>query len=161
MPFLYRLSSQHTLSIQQLRHALQLVVAKHQALHTSLIFDSDQNLLIQRIIDCDNDNTELFAFIESTFDTDEQLIDIMHEGKRNPQLFHLAQGLVFRCHILYYKQISPNHFLSDKDALIFNFHYAFFDVPSMHVFLHDLNQAYTTGQLFTGDNTKLRYLDCT
>ena len=103
----------------------------------------------------------LFAFIESTFDTDEQLNDIMHEEKRNPQLFDLAHGLVFRCHILYYKQISPNHLLSDKDALIFNFHHALFDFPSMDIFLHDLNQAYTTGQLSNDDNTTLRYLDCT
>ncbi|CAF3541267.1 unnamed protein product, partial [Adineta steineri] len=35
-----------------------------------------------------------------------------------------------------------------------------FDRPSMDLFLHDLNQAYTTGQLFNdNDNTTLRYLD--
>ncbi|CAF4312314.1 unnamed protein product, partial [Adineta steineri] len=79
--------------------------------------------------------------------------------KRNPHLFDLAQGLVFRCHIIYYKQISSNHLLSDKDLLIFNFHHALFDFPSMEVFHHDLNQAYTTGQLLYDDNTNLRYLD--
>ncbi len=98
--------------------------------------------------------------IESTYETDEQLIGIMHEEKRNAQLFYLAHGLVFRCHLVHCKQISSNDLLSDKDVLIFNFHHAFFDFPSMNVFLRDLNQAYTTSQLFIGDNTTLRYLDC-
>ena len=79
--------------------------------------------------------------------TDEQLIDIMHNEKGNSQLFNLAQGLVFRCHLVYYKEISSDGFLSDKDALIFNFHHALFDFPSMNVFLHDLDQVYKTSQL--------------
>ena len=126
---------QHTLSITQLHQALQLIVIKHQSLRTSLIFDTEKNLLMQQIIDSNNNNNKLFAFIESTFETDEQLNDIMHDEKRNSQLFDLAQGLVFRCHIVYYKQISSNDLLSDKDAIIFNFHHALFDFPSMDVFL--------------------------
>ena len=160
MPFLYRLSSQHTLSIQTLRHALQLIMTKHQSLRTSLVFDAEKNLLMQRVIDLTDNNNQLFAFIESTFEIDEQLIDIMHAEKRNPQLFDLAHGVVFRCHILHYKVFSSNDILSDKDALIFNFHHAMFDFPSMKMFLHDLNQVYTTSQLSNDDNTTLRYLDC-
>jgi hypothetical protein len=161
MPFLYRLSPNHTLSTKKLRHALELVISKHQSLHTSLIFDTENNLLIQRIINSsDNDNNRLFTFIESIFETDEQLINIMHDERRNSQHFDLTQGLVSRCHIVYYKQISKINLLGDKDALIFNFHHAFFDFPSMDIFLDDLNQAYTTGQLPTNDNTSLRYLDC-
>ena len=159
MPFLYRLHSQHTLSIKQLRQALQLLVNKHLSLRTSLIFDKQNNLLKQRIIDFNDNNKQIFTFIESTFNTDEQLIDIMHNEKGNSQLFDLAQGLVFRCHLIYYKQISSNDLLCDKDAIIFNFHHALFDFPSMNVFLNDLNQAYTTSQLSVNDNT-LRYLDC-
>ena len=84
----------------------------------------------------------------------------MYNEKCNSQLFDLSQGLVFRCHLVYHKQISSNHLLTDKDAVIFNFHHALFDFPSMKVFLHDLNQAYTTGQLTNDDDTALRYLDC-
>jgi hypothetical protein len=84
----------------------------------------------------------------------------MHDEKRNSQLFNLPRGLVFRCHLVYHKQISSNDLLIDKDAIIFNFHHALFDFPSMDVFLHDLNQAYTTGRLTTDDTTILRYLDC-
>ena len=160
MPFLYRLYPGHNLSIKQLHHALQLIVKKHQSLRTSLIFDAEKNLLMQRVIDHKDDDKSMFSMSQSSFYTDEQLNDIMHEEKRNPQLFDLAHGLVFRCHVLYYKEISSNDILSDKDELIFNFHHAMFDFPSMKMFLRDLNQAYTTGQLFYDDNTALRYLDC-
>jgi hypothetical protein len=160
MPFLYRLCSQHTLSIKQLRYALQIIVIKHVSLRTSLIFDTDRNRLIQRIIDSKDNENQLFTFIESTFETDEQLTEIMHVEKSNSQLFNLSQGLVFRCHLLHRKQISSNDLLTDKDIIIFNFHHALFDFPSMNVFLHDLNEAYKTGQLSRDDDSVLRYLDC-
>ena len=160
MPFLYRLSSGDTLSIEQLRQALEQVVIKHQSLHTSLVFNTDKNVLTQRVTDLNDNNNKLFVFIESTFETNEQLNDIMYNEKCNSQLFDLSQGLVFRCHLVYHKQISSNDLLTDKDALIFNFHHALFDFPSMNVFLHDLNQAYTTGQLTKDDDITLRYLDC-
>ncbi|CAF4352189.1 unnamed protein product, partial [Adineta steineri] len=101
----------------------------------------------------------MFPVIESTYETDEQLNEILHDEKRNPRLFDLAQGLVFRCHVIYHKQISSNDLLSKKDVVIFNFHHALFDFPSMKVFHHDLNRAYTTGQLLYDDSTNLRYLD--
>ena len=82
------------------------------------------------------------------------------DERRNSDYFDLAHGLVFRCHIVYYKQIPSNNLLSNKDVLIFNFHHALFDFPSMDIFLDDLNQAYTTGHLPTTNNTTLRYLDC-
>jgi hypothetical protein len=160
MPFVYRLSPQHTLSVKKLRQALQLIITKHLSLRTSLIFNNEKNLLIQRIIDLTDNNNRLFAFIESTFETDEQLNNIVHDEKRNSQLFDLAHGLIFRCHIVYYNEISSNDLLCDKDAIIFNFHHALFDFPSMNVFLHDLNQAYTTGQLTIDDDTSPCYLDC-
>ncbi|CAF4226516.1 unnamed protein product, partial [Adineta steineri] len=158
IPIVYRLQSDHTLSITQLHRALQLTIDKHLSLHTSLIFDTQMNLLMQRVITHEDKNS-MFSTIETTYETDEQLNEILHDEKRNPHLFDLAQGLVFRCHIIYYKQISPNDLLSDQDLLIFNFHHALFDFPSMEVFLHDLNQAYTTGQLLYDESTNLRYLD--
>jgi hypothetical protein len=160
MPFLYHLYPGNTLSTTQLRHTLQLIVSKHQSLRTSIVFIKETNSLIQRIIDLNDNNNRLFTFIESIFETDEQLNEIVFDETRNSQLFNLAQGLVFRCHIVYYKQISSNTLLSDKDVVIFNFHHAFFDFPSTDVFLHDLSQAYSTGQLTTNDDTTLRYVDC-
>ncbi|CAF1494992.1 unnamed protein product, partial [Adineta steineri] len=161
MPFVYRLQPGHTFSIKQLRLALHLTVNKHPSLHTSLHFNIQKNLLVQRVITHENknNNNNMFSIIETTYETDGQLNEILHDEKRNPHLFNIVQGLVFRCHLVYYKQISSNHLLSDKDLLIFNFHHALFDFPSMNIFLHDLNQAYTTGQLLYDDSTNLRYLD--
>ena len=104
--------------------------------------------------------TICFQLSKASYETDEQLKNIIHDEKRNPHLFELAQGVAFRCHLVYYKQISSNDLLTHKDVLIFNFHHGLFDFPSMDVFLHDLNQAYTTSQLSIDDNTTLRYLDC-
>ncbi|CAF1547627.1 unnamed protein product, partial [Adineta steineri] len=159
MPFFYRLYTGDVLSVKQLRHALQLIVNKHESLHTSLIYDSNKNLLMQRVLTQQHINNDMFIMTESTYETDEQLSGIIHEEKYNPQLFDLTQGFVFRCHIIYYKQISSNNILRDKDIIIFNFHHAFFDYPSMNIFLHDLNQAYQTGQLTADNNTTLRYID--
>jgi NRPS condensation-like uncharacterized protein len=160
MPFLYRLNSGHTLSIKQLRQALQLVITKHLSLRTSLIFDTDKNLLIQRVIDSNDGNKQLFTFIQNTFETDEKLNNIIHEEKHNSQLFNLAKGDVFRCHLVYYGEISSSNLICHKDILIFNFHHGLFDFPSMDVFLHDLDQAYTNGQLSPNNDTIVRYLDC-
>ena len=94
-----------------------------------------KNLLIQRINDLNNSNKELFSFIESTFDTDEQLNNIMREEKRNPQPFRSCSWTVFRCHLVYLQtNIFHMIFLSAKDALIFNFHHALFDFPSIDIF---------------------------
>ncbi|CAF4020016.1 unnamed protein product, partial [Adineta steineri] len=114
---------------------------------------------MQKITGFNQRQNTLFSFIESTYTTHEQLNHILHEEKYNPHLLNLAQGLVFRCHLVYYKQVSSSDHLSDKDVLIFNFHHALFDFPSMEMFLHDLNQAYTTSHLLYDDNTFLRYLD--
>ena len=160
MPFLSRLNSGYTLSTIRLRQALQHLLIKHQSLRTSLIFDKETNQLLQRIIDFNNNSRQLFTFIESIFETDEQLNNIIQDENSNSQLFDLTQGLVFRYHIVYYKEISLNSLLCDQDVIIFNFHHALFDFPSMDMFLDDLSQAYRTGQLTIDDKNSLRYLDC-
>ena len=161
MPFVYQLRPGDVLSTTRLHQALQKLIIKHQSLRTSLVFDTQTNMLMQRIIHPnENYNNRLFTFIESIYKTDEQLSSIMYDEQTNSQHFDLVQGLVFRCHLVYYKQISSDHLLSDKDLLVFNFHPALFDVSSMDVFLYDLNQIYTTIQLSTDDHTNLRYLDC-
>ncbi|CAF4224349.1 unnamed protein product, partial [Adineta steineri] len=125
MPFVYRLQPDHTLSTKQLHHALHLTVNKHLSLHTSLHFDIDKNLLMQRVTTHDHkNNNNMFSIIETTYETDEQLNKILHDEIRNPHLFDLDQGLIFRCHLVYHKRISSNDLLSDKDVVIFNFHHA-------------------------------------
>jgi NRPS condensation-like uncharacterized protein len=146
--------------MKQLRRALQLIVTKHPSLRTSLIFDTENNQLTQRIIDSNDDDEQLFTLIESIFENDEQLNEIILNEKHNSQLFNLTKGLVFRCHIVHYNQISSNDLLTNKDIIIFNFHHALFDLPSMNIFIRDLDQIYSTGQLLTNDDSVVRYLDC-
>jgi hypothetical protein len=160
MSYVYCLLSNNTLSITHLYRSLQQLVNKHQSLRASVIFDIQENLLMQHINDFTDNNNKLFTFIESTFQTDEQLNDIIYNEKCNSQLFDLAQGQVFRCHLVYYKQIPTDDLLCDKDAIIFNFHHILFDHYSMNIFLRDLHQTYTTDQFTSKNQTTLRYLDC-
>ncbi|CAF1195321.1 unnamed protein product [Adineta steineri] len=146
MPFLHRLSSGGTLSISKLRQALQHVLIKHSALRTSLYFDTNKNILMQKIID-HTDNKELFTFIESTFETDEDLNKIMHNERGNPNNFNLLTDVVCRCHVVYYKNISQKGIIFEKDVLIFNFHHALSDFPSMKMFRQDLDYAVTEQQM--------------
>ncbi|CAF0960866.1 unnamed protein product [Adineta steineri] len=161
MSFIYRPSPNQSLSVPQLYNALQLVLAKHQTLHTSLIFDTEKNLLMQRVIELNDNNNRLFKLIKTIYETDGQVTDIMHDERQNTQYFDLSQGRVFRCHLVYYKEIASNNLLSDRDVIIFNFHHIIFDYLSINIFLNDLNQAYTTGQLLlNNDDSVLRYVDC-
>ncbi|CAF4061678.1 unnamed protein product, partial [Adineta steineri] len=159
VPFFYRLYKGNVLSVKQLRDALHIIVNKHESLHTSLVYDSNKNLLMQRVLTQQDINNDMFTITQSSYETDEQLNAIIENEKCNPQLFDLAQGLVFRCHITYYKHVSSNNFLSDKDVIIFNFHHAFFDFPSINIFLYDLDHAYKTDPLTTDNTTTPRYID--
>ena len=162
MPFLYRLSTSGTLSITRLRRALSIVVMKHESLRTSIFFDTDRNMLMQQIIvPTDDDCQRLFSFMESTIATEEELSSIMHDERGNPTHFDLARGLVFRCHIIHHTLASSDDFLCGGAALVFNFHHALFDFPSMPIFLRDLRQAYSGDRLEeVDDKMHLRYLDC-
>ena len=115
---------------------------------------------MQRVIPLNDQSEQLFTFTESIFETDEELIRIMHDETSNLDLFDLVRGLVFRCHLVYHKEISTDDLLRDKDVIIFNFHPALFDHLSLNIFLTDLRQAYATEQLIHNDHTLVQYLDC-
>lgn len=159
-PYFYHLDLGNSLSITKLYQALQEVVIKHPSLRTALVFDTDKNLLMQRIIDLNDHNNTLFQFIASTYQTDEELNEITDDERRNHGHFNLARGLVFRCHIVYHQQIPSNDLIKERDVLIFNFHHAVFDPTSIHTFLADLNVAYNTDRLEKDDGISLRYIDC-
>ncbi|CAF4107974.1 unnamed protein product, partial [Adineta steineri] len=61
MPFVHRLQSAHSLSVKQLHRALQLTVDKHLSLHTSLIFDTETNLFMQRVIEQKDNYADIFS----------------------------------------------------------------------------------------------------
>ncbi|CAF4091189.1 unnamed protein product, partial [Adineta steineri] len=86
IPFIYRLSDNGALSVTRLYQALSKIILKHQSLRTSLIFNTETNTLMQRIIDFnDNNDQTLFTFIESIYETEEQVQQIMHDEKSNSQ----------------------------------------------------------------------------
>ncbi|CAF1547888.1 unnamed protein product, partial [Adineta ricciae] len=159
MPFVYRLTTAHTLSPEHLRRALQHIIRRHQALRTSILLDAENDLFIQHIMSEEQGQNNTFSFVESTYETDEQLKNIVHDEQTNCHHFDLSRGVVFRFHIVYHKQKPSSEVLSMNDVLIFNFHHAIFDLASMDIFLDDLNRAYTTGQLANDDRPALRYLD--
>ena len=160
MPFMYRLSSECAISTEKLFRAIQLILFKHESLRTSLIFKEESNHFIQSIVDFKDNPRTLFAFVESTFETDEQLNNMIDDEKYNSGLFDLSQGLVFRCHIMCFKGMSSNGLLRENDRILFNFHRAVFDHSSMNIFLHDLNEAYSSSRLAVDENASLRYIDC-
>ncbi|CAF3377030.1 unnamed protein product, partial [Rotaria sp. Silwood2] len=159
LPFLCQIRPGGTISISQLRRALQIVIKKHESLRTSLIFDTKTNMLMQRIIGLNDDSKEIFIFKESTIKTDEELHVLMHDERKNPNHFDLTQGLVVRCRVVHIKSDSQSDSISEGDAIIFNFHHTVFDFPSFDVFHQDLNEAYMTDQLIYDANSVLRYID--
>ncbi|CAF1575306.1 unnamed protein product, partial [Adineta ricciae] len=162
MSFSYQISSGGTLHISRLRRALHSVVTKHESLRTSLFFDVEKNILMQRIIepdDNDDDNSRLFTLSESSFKTEDELNKIIYDERTNTTHFDLSGALVFRCHAAHRKQSVSSDQLCEGDVLIFSFHRALFDVPSIHIFLHDLNKAYAMEQVFSECSNCLRYID--
>ena len=156
MAFLYHIES-GTLCIEKLQHAMRLVVKKHKALRTSLFFDFGKQQLMQRINEEDCD--QLFSFVESKFESmDEVLTGIMHTERGNPSLFDLERGVVCRLHVV--RRNTNDKQLLPGDNIIFNFHHAMFDFPSVLIFHHDFNKAYTTSHLDYDDENQLRYVDC-
>lgn len=160
MPFFYRISSTHTLSITRLHKALKEVVDKHEMLRTSVIFDAGKCQLLQKIKDHGSSNTELFTFIESHFETDHQLQAIIHSETNNSEYLDPTRGLVFRCHVVLFNKTSSNDAICKNDLVIFNFHNLVFDNSSIEVFVYELNEAYCESQLKVNQSTELRYLDC-
>ncbi|CAF1585918.1 unnamed protein product [Adineta ricciae] len=157
LPFIYRLSSGNTLSMKQLLKALQIVVLRHDSLRTSISFDKEKNMFIQNIINSNNNNekTNFFTFIESIYETEKELSQLIDNEQNNSKLFHLNEGIVFRFH-----HISSSNFHSSDDILIFNFHHAIFDIFSMEIFFQDLIRAYTKSDFSEDiDRPLLQYID--
>ena len=121
MPFLYRLNSEHTLSIKQLRHALHLLLIKHLSLRTALVFDDEEkNLLMQRIIDFNADNETQLFHIHSEHLPNRSTTHSPSSTMRNVTLNSsiLLKGSSVDVTLFTTQQISPNDLLCDKDIII-------------------------------------------
>jgi hypothetical protein len=158
MPFFYRLIK-GTISIERLRHILQRIVLKHCSLRTALAFDSTTDCLIQRIVQPTDNNEELFLFVKSVLNSDNDIRDIILNEMHNPLNFNLSNGHVFRVHVVV-QQSDNKDILQTGDMVIFNFHQSAFDLPSLEVFHRDLYMAYECEVMSLLDNKVIRYLDC-
>ncbi|CAF4782344.1 unnamed protein product, partial [Rotaria sp. Silwood2] len=86
-----------TISMLRLRTAIQWVLTKHLTLRTSLDFNSDKSMLLQRITQIH----QTFDFVPSqTFENDNHLHELLRQINENPNLFDLASGHVFHCQLL-------------------------------------------------------------
>jgi hypothetical protein len=158
MPFFYQIT-EGSLSIERLRRALRLVVLKHSALRTSLLFDSTTKCLMQRIIQPMDEKEELFSFVKTIVNSDTDLKTILFDERHNSSYFNLINGGVFCVHVII-KKTGDKEFLQSGDFVIFNFHQSAFDIPSMNVFLRDLCAAYECETTLPLDDNELRYIDC-
>ena len=158
VPFVYRLM-RGNLSIERLRRALRLLVLKHCSLRTLFTMDSRTDSLIQRILEPHDDDEELFIFVQSSFNCDEDLETILHQELSNPLHFQLSEGRVFRFHIVSH-QTDQRGMVEAGDYLVFNFHRIAFDLPSWDIFERDLRLAYQGESMLSLDPNRIRFIDC-
>jgi non-ribosomal peptide synthetase component F len=120
-----------SLSVARLERALAALIRKHKILRTRLLLNHDHDELHQEILDQVQP-----TLILTTVDNDEAMQTILYDEETNPGLFSLAEGRVFRCHLVRRSASS--------DVLIFNFHHIAFDGASIEIFFRDLQHAYST-----------------
>ncbi|CAF1555547.1 unnamed protein product, partial [Adineta ricciae] len=158
--FLYEINKNVKISLKRLNEVLELIIEKHEILRTSIKFDKETNELKQYI---NESNKKSFELLKSIYETNDEIERIINEEKYSNKLFNLNEGLVFRCHIIYYREIGENELIKPKDLIIFNFHKISFDNLSIEIFLNDLNEFYyeSTTKDHWKNNIKniLRYID--
>ncbi|CAF1463246.1 unnamed protein product, partial [Adineta steineri] len=148
------------LSINRVLQALQLVLRKHEILRTSLVFNNDDSTLQQYVID--NHNT--FTFLDQqTFESDNELQNIIYRTVINPDLFDLSSGRVFSCQILQQQkttyETAHTDFLEKSDVLVLYFHHAAVDGTSIPILLNDFYNAYSNNMTISFDEQSVQYID--
>lgn len=148
-----------SLSIALLHEAIQLVIAKHPAIQTSLSFNGDDGTIRQELM---RDKNGLNFEIEKTFENQKELDLILAEIVNDPKLFDLKTGKVFYYQYLRYRsanKINEENFISTSDILVIAFHHSVSDRTSQRIFLHDLCNAYCCNKLSSIDKKSLQYID--
>ncbi|CAF3980841.1 unnamed protein product, partial [Adineta steineri] len=148
------------LSIHRVLQALQLVMWKHEILRTSLVFNNNDSTLQQYVIA--NHNT--FTFLDQqTFESDNELQNIIYRTIINPDLFDLSSGRVFSCQILQQQktthETAHTDFLEKSDVLVLYFHHAAVDGTSIPILLNDFYNAYSNNMTISLDEQSVQYID--
>ncbi|CAF1408209.1 unnamed protein product [Adineta steineri] len=148
------------LSINRVLQALQLVLKKHEVLRTSLVFNNDDSTLQQYVTD--NHNTVTFLD-QQTFESDNELQNIIYRTVINPDLFDLSSGRVFSCQILQRQktthETAHTDFLEKCDVLVLYFHHAAVDGTSIPILLNDFYNAFRNNMTVSLDEQSVKYID--
>ncbi|CAF1430705.1 unnamed protein product [Adineta steineri] len=152
---IYRFSSTIALSINRLRQALTLIIAKHAILRTAVIYEQDK--FIQKVLPMSDD---LYDFQSTYVTNNTQLNQILYDEETNQSLFNFEQGRVFRCHILHYSLNNDDRVnLKQNDIVVFNFHHIAIDRTSLRIFINDLGQALKMQEVSYDNENSITYLD--
>ncbi|CAF1349893.1 unnamed protein product, partial [Didymodactylos carnosus] len=151
MPCVYQIQ-RGQISVERIQSALNLIIAKHSILRTSLKYDQETQYLKQSV-----NEKPVYSFEISTIENDKKLNEIIEDEKTSDKYFNLEQGQVFRCHLIR-RQHDNNDFLIENDLIIFNFYHCINDESSLEIFLQDFKLAYMTDQPQT-DHTAFKYID--
>ncbi|CAF4313863.1 unnamed protein product, partial [Adineta steineri] len=148
------------LSINRVLQALQLVLRKHDILRTSLVFNNDDSTLQQYV----TGNHKTFTFLDQqTFESDNELQNIIYRTVINPDLFDLSSGRVFSSQILQQQKTTHvtahTEFLEKYDALVLYFHHAAVDGTSIAILLNDFYNAYSNNMTVSLDEQSVQYID--
>ncbi|CAF1548945.1 unnamed protein product, partial [Didymodactylos carnosus] len=150
IPILFKITSDNV-SIEKLRHSLLLVIEKHSTLRTALKYDQNEECLMQTVKPMTFGH-DLYKFQISKIRCREELEHILFDEETNGTYFDLANGIVFRCHVV--RMVSD---IDDDDPaalnarindyILFNFHHVAYDGNSLDLFLTDLESAYDSKKL--------------
>ncbi|CAF1212938.1 unnamed protein product, partial [Didymodactylos carnosus] len=149
-------------SIEKLRHSLLLVIEKHSPLRTALKYDQNEECLMQTIKPMTFGH-DLYKFQISKIRSREELENILFDEETNETYFDLANGIVFRCHIIrMMSEIDDDDDLAASSArmndyILFNFHHVAFDGYSTELFQDELHLAYSNDTL--DFERSLQYID--
>lgn len=164
MVLVYCLSPCSLLQVSRLRRSLQLLTIRHELLGSLINEDGKKNCIMQYFNDsceCSIDSKTLFPWIESVYDTDEELNTIIQNERNNLKLFDLTQNIILRCHLVYYQIVREDEVFLESDRLILNFNQTIFDIDAIAFFLQNLTKTYIMDELPMENNSLIQqYLNC-
>ena len=157
LPIVYQIDH-GSLSIAKLNRVLHLILDKHAVLRTSVNYSEDLNCIIQKI---HLNSSQIFTFkvthmIERN---DESLKCLILNEYRSNECFQVAEGKMFRCHLVRYGRNNADDSddtLHMGDFIVFNFHHFVFDGYSAEIFIRDFILAYEKDSL---DQLLVQYID--
>ncbi|CAF4280886.1 unnamed protein product, partial [Adineta steineri] len=166
IPLVYRIISNSNIqqiTIDQLRQAIDAIIAKHAIFRTSLNWDMNTYALVQHIHQFNDRNQ--YEFLISYAENAEEITKIINKEITSSKLFDINRGIVLRCHII---NVNNKHnssrtdeeiFLEKDDIIIFNLHHIAFDGASQRIFFTDLKYNLENDSTLLNNENQFQYID--